>query len=1036
MSEPRILIVEDSEIIAMVIKNAIKERGWHVLDVVSSGEEAIKLAEKETPDLILMDIKLEGDIDGIEAAEKIHSLSDIPIIFTTARTDREAFTKAKGTGAYGYLTKPVKTLDLYHSIETALFKHELEKKLKDSENQQRTLIEQLPYGLAIIEGNQPYFSYTNSAMKNILGYSSCESIPSSHDYFQSAVFPEDREKFFQLYQDILSGQTQNLEHFKFQGVKKDGSLCWLEMSANRIEHNKNPAVRSVFIDISERKSTKDELQKTNQMLQTIIRDSPLAIISLDACGNVMSWNKASERIFGWTQDEVLGLSNPVVPEEARELYLEHIKLIAEGKSSGEVEAVGMRKDGSMIDISVAAAPFFDSEGNITGSVGIMADITERKHTEEAKRQSAEKVRAIIESMSDGIAIIDTFGMIVETNEAYVRMHNFNNKDELIGKSPLEIVAPNERERVEKDIKKIIIDSRDVIGEYTLMTRDGVEFMAEVRTTPLCDDQKNVVGMVAVLRDITEKKQIEIALKESEDSLKKAQAIAHVGSWVRNLADNSFILSDEMRRIYGLPDRDTPVDVQSVINEAIHPDDRELVKQAANNITKNKPGEVLTYRILQQDGEIRWIESTPPETKQADTDGSPLLLMGTIQDITERKQAEEQLKRHQDHLEELIKERTVELEEAKELAESANLAKSEFLANMSHELRTPLNSILGFSKLMRMGYDPQDYGQNLKYIISSGDHLLKIINDILDIAKIESGRMKFEMKPVKIHNLITSCIKLVTPMVDDKQIDLEYNTESKDAKVYGDKKWLKQIFLNLINNAVKFTEQDGCIKIKTIEKNGTFNADIIDNGIGISKEDQGYIFEKFSQVKADAMKRGIEGTGLGLTITKKLVVAHSGEISVESKPGKGSTFTVLLPCVRQIYINEPEKTDQKESIASTSDNYILIVDDKEENREFLSSYFKKCRQKHLTAESGEESIKITKEWHDIALILMDIRMNGMSGIDAMKEIKSKHNIPIVAVTAFAMEGDKDKLMEEGFDDYISKPVDINILRKKIKHWVRT
>ena len=288
---------------------------------------------------------------------------------------------------------------------------------------------------------------------------------------------------------------------------------------------------------------------------------------------------------------------------------------------------------------------------------------------------------------------------------------------------------------------------------------------------------------------------------------------------------------------------------------------------------------------------------------------------SFRDISGRRKAEEELRRHREHLEEMVHERTIEirtaneklhaeiaerrraekeLQKAMERAEAANRAKSEFLANMSHELRTPLNSIIGFSKLMKMQFSDGDFGNYLDNILSSGLHLLKIINDILDVSKIESGRMDFNWAPIDPGEIIANCVAIMAVQADEKNIRLENRWNlPRDVAIFGDAKRVQQVFINLISNAIKFNRPGGSVRIDARIQGGMLVIDVTDTGIGIKREHLSFIFGKFNQVNSD-LDRDTQGTGLGLTISRMIVEAHDGRIGVRSEYGKGSTFTVSLP----------------------------------------------------------------------------------------------------------------------------------------------
>ncbi|MGV7929566.1 MAG: ATP-binding protein [Spirochaetota bacterium] len=299
---------------------------------------------------------------------------------------------------------------------------------------------------------------------------------------------------------------------------------------------------------------------------------------------------------------------------------------------------------------------------------------------------------------------------------------------------------------------------------------------------------------------------------------------------------------------------------------------------------------------------------------------------SFRDVSGRRRAEEELRRHRDHLEEMVMERTAEisaaneklrneiverkkaekeLKKAMDLAESANRAKSEFLANMSHELRTPLNSIIGFSKLMKMQVEEGEFAGYLDNILSSGLHLLKIINDILDVSKIESGRMDFERAPQRPGDILGACVAMMTVQADEKGVTLENRWDlPEDITVYGDAKRLQQVFINLLSNAIKFNRPGGSVRIESRIDRQTLVVDVIDTGIGIRKEHLSFIFEKFNQVNSE-LDRETQGTGLGLTISRMIVEAHEGRIGVRSDPGTGSTFTVSLPLCEDTVCSDRE-----------------------------------------------------------------------------------------------------------------------------------
>lgn len=480
---------------------------------------------------------------------------------------------------------------------------------------------------------------------------------------------------------------------------------------------------------------------------------------------------------------------------------------------------------------------------------------------------------------------------------------------------------------------------------------------------------------------------------------------------------------------------------------IYEEDKEAV---VNQVTRAINGEMpppIEHRLIHKDGSVRWVRNTtvPRFNKQ----GNVIAYYGLISDITERKQAEEKLKQYQEHLEEKVKERTKELISAKEAAEAANLAKSTFLANISHELRTPLTGIIGMAELLaELG---EEEAEMLENINTEANTLLGLINDILDLSKIETGKLELEKIPFNIRQLIDSVAR--SAAVKAKQAGLHFDafkTCNMPDRLIGDPIRLRQILINLLDNAVKFTPKGKVsLKVCIIEESDEsikLCFEVSDTGIGIPEEKQAHIFDAFAQVDLSTT-RLYGGTGLGLAICKQIVELMNGEICVESEPGKGSTF--YFSALFKKYIDfssvcdavvDKSKVPKIESEVCITDKKlrILLVEDYPTNQQVLLRHLIRAGYEVDLAENGQEAVEKFRE-HDYDLILMDVQMPIMDGFEATKKIREientegKQRTPIIALTAHAIAGYADRCIEKGMDDYISKPVRKNNLLTMIAKW---
>lgn len=394
----------------------------------------------------------------------------------------------------------------------------------------------------------------------------------------------------------------------------------------------------------------------------------------------------------------------------------------------------------------------------------------------------------------------------------------------------------------------------------------------------------------------------------------------------------------------------------------------------------------------------------------------------------------------------LSQRTEELRSANtELARAARL-KDEFLANMSHELRTPLNAILGMSEVLQEGiYGPLNVQQakSVHTIEESGRHLLVLINDILELAKIEAGKIKLDLIPVSANWVGESCLRLVKELAHKKQVKLQAVFDPNPLTIQADERYLKQILLNLLDNAIKFTPTGGTVEleIKGDPEQQVVNLSVSDTGIGIPAKDMPYLFRIFVQIDG-GLNRQHEGTGLGLAMVYRLVKMHGGSISVISNSGQGSCFIVALPwqpamdSLADVPLDESVTPPPTQTAAITSEFVILLVDDNQIITETIADYLRAKGYQVILAHNGVQLIEQTREIHP-DLILMDIQMPEMDSLEAIRRIRADTEmakIPIIALTALTRPYDKERCLEAGANDYLSKPISFKGLAATIKAWL--
>ena len=533
-----------------------------------------------------------------------------------------------------------------------------------------------------------------------------------------------------------------------------------------------------------------------------------------------------------------------------------------------------------------------------------------------------------------------------------------------------------------------------------------------------------------------------ALREQSIRLQSILEGTNVGTWEWNIQTGDILFNERWATMLGYRLEELSPTTTETRRNLCQPDD--LARSDAL-LRQHFAGHAGYYecelRMRHKQGHWVWLLDRGKVATHT-SDGQPLLMSGTLQDMSEYKRTAQELERHRDHLEALVDARTHELTAAKHAAETANQAKSRFLSNMSHELRTPLNGIMGMTTLaLRHATDPR-LREEVAKIEQSSKHLLAVINDILDISKIEADRLVLEATPFTLGEVIRNIITLVGPKVNEKglrfRIKLPPNLSTRP--LLGDSLRLNQILLNLTSNAVKFTDQgEVTLRAEIISESPDrlhLRFEIQDTGIGIRPDDQARLFSPFQQAD-DSLTRKYGGTGLGLAITKRLVNLMSGDIGIDSQPGQGSTFwfTAHIQTGPDTYQTETPSPPAQPP-ARLAGQHILLAEDEPVNREVSRTLLEEAGLKVDMAEDGVAAIALAQK-HRYALILMDMQMPNLNGLEATRAIRlipDHANTPILAMTANAFAEDKARCLEAGMNDHIPKPVDPEVLFNTLAKWL--
>ena len=891
--------------------------------------------------------------------------------------------------------------------------------LKNSEANLKDFLDQAKDFIQMVSIDSQNFLYVNPAWQKTMGYTQAEA---SNMTFLDVVHPKHASLCRQIFESFQQGRCQSIPYVEVTFVTKEGREILLEGSINVRWENGNPAVtRAIFRDVTERRAAEKALSKLSERLQLAVKSAGIGIWEWDLTSDRLSWDQHMFELYDISPSSqhlcYQTWANSLHPED-RQRAENELQQALQGEREFDTEFRIVQNSGEVRFIKAHALVQFGKPNVPQRIIGVNFDISDRKRAEANLQQSEQDLRTIFNYAYDAILIQDFDGTILDVNDRGLEIFG-STRDRLIGSHVKDISAPDMPLTDVPAILQKVQAGASLRFEWKDKRLDNHRyFYVEVALR-----KANLGGRdlcIAAVRDISDRKLWEATLKRQLAAMEAAvDGIAILDNETYtylNQAHVEIFGYEHAQELIGKTWKTLypPAEIERIEQEVIP----ELIQ---NRVWQ---GETLGLR---RDGSIFHL-------------GISLTLLDdqtricVCQDISDRKRYEENLRKTNQEL------------------ERATRLKDEFLANMSHELRTPLNSILGMAE----GLQEQIFGSlnerqmnAIATIEKSGRYLLELINDILDLSKIESGKLELHLEEVSIANICDTSLVFVGQMAHKKNIQLHKNIPDNLGTIDADNRRLRQILINLLTNAVKFTPEGGSVTLEVSqigpqEQNqpGKLTFSIVDTGIGISSEDQNRLFEEFLQIDS-RLNRKHNGTGLGLSLVRRLTELHGGSISVDSEVGKGSRFTVTLPYEQPATDFQPTSpttmpkpsTTAAETPASgeTTKAFVLLAEDNEANISTMSSYLNLRGYQVLVAKNGQQAVEMAIAQQPDC-ILMDIQMPEMDGLEAMRQIRSYPQLvqtPIIALTALAMAGDREKCLEAGANEYITKPVRLKQLSETIR-----
>ncbi|HYF48680.1 MAG TPA: PAS domain S-box protein [Planctomycetota bacterium] len=760
-----------------------------------------------------------------------------------------------------------------------------------------------------------------------------------------------------------------------------------------------------------------------------------AVIATDMDGNVTFMNSVAEQLTGWPQAEARG--KPVltvfriINEYTRKPAVNPIaRVIREGVVVGLANhTLLISKQGVESPIEDSAAPITNADGKVIGVVLVFHDVSERKKAETALLESERRFRLMVDAVRDyAIFMLDPLGNVTSWNQGAERLKGYR-ADEIMGSHFSRFYLPEDVHagKPEIEIKGAIQDGR-FEDEGWRVRKDGTKFWANVILTAIRDESGKLIGFAKVTRDVTERRAAEEKLRQSEERFRLLiESVKDYAIFMLDTQGHVISWNNGAQRIKGY-------EAHEILGKSLsvfYPPDAPANKVAHELKVATESGRFEEEALrLRKDGTTFWANVVISPIR--DGGGKVVGFSKVTRDITERKRAEHALRDANESLERRVRERTAELETANKLLaertqelETASRMKDEFLATLSHELRTPLMPMLGWTRMLQSGQlDSGSTSRGIQIIEKNVRLQIRIIEDLLDISRIISGKLKLDLRPTGLAQVVEAALDVVRGSAEAKSVHIEFLMPGSVGPVMGDAARLQQVIWNLLSNAIKFTPKGGRVAVELTREKTTAVIRVSDTGEGIPLEYQKSLFQRFTQADG-TIRRRHGGLGLGLSIVKHVVELHGGTVKGSSEgAGKGAVFEVRLPLAKTgtAVLQEYPLGDLPASGGELKNVRILVVDDEEDTRDFLTVVLNQFGAVVEAVSSVSAALAVIDEFKP-AVILSDIGMPDQDGYDFIGQLRASGiNTPAVALTAFARSEDRERALSRGFQAHLAKPIE--------------